>query len=105
MEAAVLEPRADSMRDMVRMHLQQRQFEDDDGPDEEFLDDDTFEVYAELAEAPLSDEQLLEMAREHEYVLRTLGEHPDSSSPSEPEGSETDSAEPSDSSAASADGP
>lgn len=75
-EEAVLEPRADSMRDMVQRHLaeQRRAAFEADMPDEDFLDDDEVEL-AELVEhAPLSDYQLHELAIEMERRTAPLGD-------------------------------
>lgn len=61
LEAAVLEPRADTMRDMVRQYVNQRTL-DDRQEDEPFLDDEEFAI--ETAEEPFSEYQLAEMEAE-----------------------------------------
>lgn len=58
-EAAVLEPRADTMRDMVRQYVAQKHHEDT-SVDEPFLSEEEFDM--ELDAQPLSEHQLSELA-------------------------------------------
>lgn len=60
-EAAVLTPRADTMRDMVRQYVNQKALQDQE-VDEEFLTDDEFDT--EIDAQPFSDYQLAEMVRD-----------------------------------------
>lgn len=67
-ETAVLEPRADSMRDMVNMYKRENaaMLWNQADYEEPFVDDETLAMEQELAESPWSDEQLLELGRDME---------------------------------------
>jgi hypothetical protein len=90
LEAAVLEPRADTMRDMVRQYVNQRTL-DDSQVDEPFLDDEDFDI--ENAQEPYSDYQLSEMESDAIAQFAHLREQPGAEGESIPEGDAKPSAQ------------
>jgi len=69
-EAAVLEPRADTMRDMVRNYVQNAvaaAAHDHDQAEEDFLTDEEMDLEYEMDGAPMSDHQLAELIDDIEH--------------------------------------
>jgi len=70
-EAAVLEPRADTMRDMVRNYVQNAvaaAAHDHDQAEEDFLTDEEMDLEYEMDGAPMSDHQLAELIDDIEHL-------------------------------------